>query len=431
MNSLARADAGALDLAAPAGRPAWRRIAAFFGPGTLVAVGYIDPGNWATDLAGGSAYGYGMLWVVVAAGLLAMLLQILAARLGIATGKDLAQLCREHSSPLSARLQWLLCEAAICACDVAEVIGAAVALELLFGLPLPLGMALTTADALLLLWLGHRGLRRLEAALAVMIATVCACFAATLAMAHPAMHPILAGLQPHPAVLRDSRWLLLAVGILGATVMPHNLYLHSAAVRHHHRIPAVHRRRAMHYVTVDTIVSLGIALLVNLAIMVTAAAVFHDSGHRAVADLREACGLLSPLLGTASAGTLFAVALLAAGISAAVTVTIAGEVVMQGYLNLRMTPWKRRMATRLVAVVPALLVATCLGEAGISRLLIGTQVLLSLQLPFAMVPLARLTGSREVMGAHASPAWLSLLAWAAVAGITGLDIAVLAGTLRY
>jgi manganese transport protein len=402
----------------------WRlgRVLAFFGPGALIAVGYIDPGNWATNLAGGSAYGYRLLWVVLLSNLLAMLLQHLTAKLGIVSGRDLAQACRERSSPAWARAQWLLCEFAICACDVAEVIGSAIALQLLFGMALPAAVLVTGLDALLILWLQQHGFRRFEAFIAVLIATVFVCFAATVAMARPAPGDIVRGFIPDLAALQEHGTVLIAVAILGATVMPHNLYLHSAAVqtRCFERSDAG-KAEALRFATLDVVVSLAFAVLINGAIMVTAAAVFHANGRHDVGDLKQAYHLMTPLLGGAAASLLFGIALLASGISSTVTATLAGQVVMDGFVKLRLPPWQRRLLTRLVALVPAFAAAVLYGDVGITRLLLGSQLVLSLQLPFAVIPLVRMTSDKRLMGRFVNGKTLRVLAWGATWTIVGLN----------
>jgi manganese transport protein len=409
-------------IALPVGSSGLRRAAAFFGPGYLVAVGYMDPGNWATGLAGGSAYGYSLLWVVMLANLMAMLLQVLSARLGIATGQDLAQACRAHGSRRSAIAQWLLCELAICACDLAEVIGMAVALELLFGIPLAVGVVLTALDTFVLLWLQQKGFRRLEAFVLALILTILACLAGTLLLSSPDVHAVLGGLLPRRSSVAELPALLIAVGILGATVMPHNLYLHSAVVQtRRHALTETGRREAIRYATIDTTTALTLALLVNAAILVTAASVFHTSGHRTVAELQDAYHLMTPLLGTTLGSLLFGVALLASGQSSTLTATLAGQVVMEGFVQWRLAPWKRRLLTRGVAMVPALAATLFWGDSGTSGLLIGSQIVLSLQLPFALVPLVRLTGDRRLMGPFVNGRAMQLAAWAIALVVVALN----------
>ncbi|WP_296950550.1 Nramp family divalent metal transporter [uncultured Massilia sp.] len=410
--------------------PWWRRIGAHLGPGYLVAVGYMDPGNWATDLAGGAAHGYALLWIVGLSSLMAMLLQVLAARLGIVARADLAQLCRRHASRRSALAQWLLCELAICACDLAEVIGTAIALDMLFGIPLALGVLLTVLDVLLILCLQKSGLRYLEAFVIALMGIVVVCFGINLVLARPAWGAVAAGFLPSARTVTDPGMLYLALGIVGATVMPHNLYLHSSTVqRRGHRDGRADTGGAIVFATVDVVVALALALLVNAAILVTSAAVFHARGHPAVAELQDAHRLLGPLTGTALAGTLFAVALLAAGQSSSVSATLAGQVVMEGFVQWRLPPWARRLLTRAIAVVPAFAVTLACGDAGIGRLLLFSQVVLSLQLPFAMFPLIRFTSDRAVMGTFASPRWMRGAAWATMATIVVLNLVLVARTL--
>jgi manganese transport protein len=410
--------------------PWWRRITAYLGPGYLVAVGYMDPGNWATDLAGGAAYGYALLWIVGVSSLMAMLLQVLAARLGIAAQADLAQLCRRHASRPSALAQWLLCELAICACDLAEVIGTAIALNMLFGTPLAAGVLLTVLDVLLILWLQKFGFRYLEAFVVALMGVVLLCFGINLVLARPDWGAVAAGFIPSARTVTDPNMLYLAIGIVGATVMPHNLYLHSSTVQTR-RIPASRagKRSAIAFASADVIGALVMALAVNAAILITAAAVFHAGGHPGVAELQDAQRLLGPLTGSALAGTLFAVALLAAGQSSSVTATLAGQVVMEGFVQVRMPPWARRLLTRSIAVVPAFAVTLAYGEAGIGRLLLFSQVVLSLQLPFAMYPLIRFTSDTAIMDGFASPRWLALAAWTAMATIVVLNVVLVARAL--
>jgi manganese transport protein len=410
-------------IAVPTGaRVAWRRFLAFAGPGYMVAVGYMDPGNWATDLAGGSAFGYDLLFVVLLSNALAILLQALAARLGIATGRDLAAACRDaYPRPVAIAL-WLLCEIAIVACDIAEVIGTAIGLQLLFGLPLVAGVLLTTLDVLLILALQKRGFRRLEAFVMVLIATVAACFGIELILSRPDVAAVLAGFVPHARLVTDPARLYIAIGIVGATVMPHNLYLHSAAVqtRAFERDDAG-KRQAAWYATLDSSIALMLALFVNAAILILAASAFHVAGRTDVAEIQDAYHLLAPALGAGAARTLFAVALLASGQNSTVTATLAGQVVMEGFLHLTIAPWKRRLITRALAVVPAAIVAVRYGEAGTARLLVFSQVVLSMQLPFAVIPLVRITSDRRRMGVLASPRWVKALAWTAAALIVGLN----------
>jgi manganese transport protein len=403
----------------------WRRALAFAGPGYLVAVGYMDPGNWATDLAGGSAFGYTLLSVILTANLMAVLLQGLAAKLGIATGRDLAQACRDHYSRPTTIALWLGCEVAIAACDLAEVIGSAIALQLLFGIPLPVGIAVTALDVLLVLYLQHKGFRMLEALVVALIATIAGCFLFEIVIARPEFGALAKGFIPRAAIVRDPAMLYIAIGILGATVMPHNLYLHSSIVqtRRYEETPAG-KRMAVRYALLDSTVALTLALFINGAILIVAAATFHRVGRSDVAEIGQAFQLLTPLLGVAGASAVFAFALLASGQNSTLTGTLAGQIVMEGFLNLRLRPWLRRLITRGVAIVPAALTAIFFGEHGTARLLILSQVILSLQLPFAVFPLVYFTSDRAKMGEFVNPAWLRLLAYG-----TAVVIALLNGWL--
>ncbi|TCS36599.1 manganese transport protein [Paucimonas lemoignei] len=408
----------------------FRRLLGFLGPGYLVAVGYMDPGNWATDLAGGSGFGYGLLWIVMLSNLMAILLQILAARLGIATSMDLAQACRAHYSPRSVRIQWLLCEIAICACDMAEVIGTAIALNLLFNVPLVWGVTLTVADALLLLWLQQRGFRYLEAIVVSLLLVIFVCIGFNLFLAQPQWQEVAAGFVPNAQTVTDPKMLYLAIGIIGATVMPHNLYLHSSTVQtRRYSLTPEGKRAAMKYATIDVVTALVFAFMVNAAILIVAAAVFHRNGHE-VAEIQEAYRLLAPLLGVSAASFLFGLALLASGQSSTLTATLAGQIVMEGYLNLRLPLWLRRLVTRMIAVVPALFVTGLYGESGTAQLLIFSQVVLSLQLPFAVIPLVRFTSDKAKMGEFVSPTWVVRLAWLVAGIIVALNCAMLLSLLR-
>ncbi|MDQ2770371.1 MAG: Nramp family divalent metal transporter [Bacteroidota bacterium] len=395
----------------------WRKLMAFWGPGLLVAVGYMDPGNWATDLAGGARYGYTLLSVVLISNLFAMLLQHLAAKLGIVTGRDLAQACRDHySRPISLAL-WVLCEIAIAACDLAEVIGSAIALNLLFGLPLAWGVVLTTLDVLVVLFFQNKGFRIIESIVAGLIALIFGCFLYEIIASHPDWLALSAGLVPRLEVVTNPHMLYVAIGILGATVMPHNLYLHSSIVQTR-AFPQDEpgKRSAIKFATIDSTVALFLAFFVNAAILVTAAAAFHGKGHEGVADIADAHKLLTPVLGAGAASVLFAVALLASGQNSTLTGTLAGQIVMEGFLDLKLKPWLRRLITRLIAVVPALIVAIWYGEKGTGQLLVLSQVVLSLQLSFAVVPLVLFTGSRAKMGVFVNRPVVQVVAWA-VSGI--------------
>jgi manganese transport protein len=403
-----------------------RKLLAFFGPGYLVAVGYMDPGNWATSLAGGSAFGYTLLAVVVLSSLMAMVLQALSVKLGIASGRDLAQACRDHYSRPAGIALWALCEVAIVACDLAEVIGTAIALNLLFGLPLLLGVILTAADVLLILLLQARGFRWLEAFIITLVVLIFTCFAFEIVLSAPSMRGVLGGLVPRPEIVANPAMLYIAIGILGATVMPHNLYLHSAVVQtRRYGLAEPVKREAIRLATIDSTLALAIALLINSAILILAAAAFHGAGHAEVAEIQDAYHLLTPLLGAPLASTLFAVALLASGQNSTVTATLAGQIVMEGFLEIRLPAWLRRLATRMLAIVPAVAVTALSGESGTAQLLILSQVILSLQLPFAVVPLVQFTSERAKMGNLVNPRWLKWLAWSLACLIIALNLKLL------
>jgi len=401
----------------------WRKLLAFAGPGYLVAVGYMDPGNWATDLAGGARYGYTLLSVILLSNLMAILLQALAVRLGIGSGRDLAQACRDSYSRPTTFVLWVLCEIAIAACDLAEVIGAAIALNLLFGLPLIWGVCITALDVLVVLYLQNKGFRYVEVLVVALIVGIAACFAVELWLARPSMSAVAAGFVPSPQILRDPAMLYIAVGILGATVMPHNLYLHSSIVQtRKYEDTQSSKLEAIRFASIDSSIALMSALFINAAILIVAAAVFHGTGYDEVADISDAYKLLSPLLGAGAASTLFAVALLFAGQNATLTGTLAGQIVMEGFVNIRLRPWLRRLITRLVAIVPAVIVVMLYGERGASSLLILSQVILSMQLPFAVFPLVSFTGDRRKMGAFVAPPWMRALAWVVAVIIAALNV---------
>jgi manganese transport protein len=412
------------------GRSFARKLLAFAGPGYLVAVGYMDPGNWATDLAGGSKFGYALLSVILLSNLMAVLLQGLASKLGIVTGRDLAQACRDHYPRPVAIVLWVLCEIAIAACDLAEVIGSAIALNLLFGLPVAVGVLLTGFDVLLLLSLQNRGVRILEALVITLIATVGFCFLFEIILARPDVAGIARGFLPTTRVISDREMLYVAIAILGATVMPHNLYLHSSIVqtRGYEETPSG-RREAVRFAFIDSTIALSFALFINAAILIVAAATFHTTGRTEVAEIQDAYKLLTPLLG-AGASTAFALALLASGQNSTLTGTLAGQIVMEGFLNIRIRPWLRRLITRLIAIVPAALVAIFYGESGTAQLLILSQVILSLQLSFAVFPLVLFTSDRVKMGAFVNALWVKMLAWTVALVIAGLNAWLLLQTFR-
>lgn len=400
----------------------FRTLKAYLGPGLMVAVGYMDPGNWATDIAGGAQFGYRLLSVVLISNLFAILLQHLALKLGIATGRDLAQACREHySRPVSISL-WVLAEIAIAATDLAEVIGSAIALNLLFGMPLAVGIVITAVDVLLLLWLQHKGFRMLELVVAGLIFVILACFGYELIASQPDVQAVMGGLVPRLEVVTNPGMLYIAIGILGATVMPHNLYLHSSIVQtRDYPRTETGRATAIKFATIDSTISLLLAFFINASILILAAAAFHFSGNQQVADIADAHRLLDPVLGVGMASVLFAVALLASGQNSTLTGTLAGQIVMEGFLNLRLKPWVRRLITRLIAIIPALVVALLYGERGTSELLVLSQVILSIQLSFAVVPLVQFTSDRLKMGRFVNPFWLKTLAWSVAALIIVLN----------
>ncbi len=406
-----------------------RKILAFAGPGLMVAVGYMDPGNWATDLAGGAKFGYTLLSVILISNFMAIILQHLSLKLGIVTSRDLAQACRDnYSKPVSFFL-WVLCELAIAACDLAEVIGSAIALNLLFGIPLVMGVLLTACDVMIILFLQNKGFRLLECMVASLILIIGGCFAYEMVVSSPQWSAVFPGLLPQPQVLFNPEMLYIAIGILGATVMPHNLYLHSSIVQ----TRAFERNdqgkaMAIKFATIDSTAALLCAFFINAAILVLAAAAFHGTVHQDVADINDAFKLLTPVLGAPFASLLFAVALLASGQNSTLTGTLAGQIVMEGFLNIRLRPWMRRLLTRLVAIVPAVIVASLYGAKGVGQLLILSQVILSLQLSFAVIPLVKFTSNRQKMGPFVNAPWLTILSWCITAIIVVLNLYLLAQT---
>ena len=408
----------------------FRRLAAFIGPGYLVAVGYMDPGNWATALAGGSAFGYTLLSVALLSSLMAMLLQALCARIGIATGRDLAQLCRDRFPRPVAWALWVMAEIAICATDLAELIGTAIALQLLFGIPLLAGVVITAFDALLILWLQNKGMRWLELLVFGLIVLIGGCFTVQVALSHPVWADVLHGYLPASSIVTNETQLFIAMGILGATVMPHNLYLHTALVQSRaFKQDEPGKREAIRFATIDSTVALCLALLVNSAILITAAAVFHVGGRTDVAEIGDAYQLLSPMVGVAGAATLFGIALLACGLNSTVTATLAGQIVMEGFLRIRLPPVLRRLITRLIAIIPAIFVTWLYGAQGTSQLLILSQVILSLQLPFAVIPLLLFATDKARLGTLVAPRWQSVLGWSAAALILVLNVKLLADSM--
>lgn len=403
-----------------------RKLFAFMGPGYLVAVGYMDPGNWATSLAGGSAFGYTLLAVALTSSLMAILLQALCVRVGVSTGRDLAQLCRERFPKVVAYPLWLFAEIAICATDLAELIGTAIALELLFGIPLLYGVFLTALDAFLILWLQNKGVRWLEALIFGFIVLIVGCFGIQIVLSQPDWAAVLNGYIPAVSIVTNKTQLFIAMGILGATVMPHNLYLHTAVVQSRSwKLDDAGKKEAIKFATIDSTLALTLALLINSAILITAAATFHASGNTEVAEIGQAYQLLTPLLGAEIAATAFGVALLLCGLNATVTATMAGQVVMEGFLRFRLPPVLRRLVTRLIAIIPAVIVTWMYGASGTAQLLILSQVILSIQLPFAVIPLLLFAQDRRRMGVFTAPVWQLSLGWATAAVIVGLNMKLL------
>lgn len=395
----------------------WRKLLAFAGPGLMVAVGYMDPGNWATDIAGGAQFGYTLLSVILISNLFAIILQHLSLKLGIVAERDLAQACKDHFNPTTNFILWFFCEIAIAACDLAEVIGSAIALNLLFGIPLTWGVAITIVDVFLILFLQAKGFRVIESIVAGLIVVIFGCFAYEIILSKPDIFPILAGIVPQKEIITNPGMLYIGIGILGATVMPHNLYLHSSIVqtRNYERTPAG-KKEAIKFATIDSSVALFLAFFINAAILIVAAATFHMTGNKDVADIHDAHKMLTPILGTTFASIFFAVALLASGQNSTLTGTLAGQIVMEGFLNIRLKPWLRRLITRLIAVIPALIVTILYGEKGTTDLLVLSQVILSMQLSFAVIPLVMFTGSKLKMGEFVNKLWLKILVWV-IAGI--------------
>lgn len=395
----------------------WRKLLAFTGPGLMVAVGYMDPGNWATDIAGGAQFGYTLLSVILISNLFAIVLQHLSLKLGIVAERDLAQACKDHFSPTTNFILWIFCEIAIAACDLAEVIGSAIALNLLFGLPLSWGVVITIIDVFFILFLQAKGFRVIESIVAGLILVIFGCFAYEIILSKPDVFPILAGLVPQKEIISNPAMLYIGIGILGATVMPHNLYLHSSIVQtRNYSRTSEGKKEAIKFATIDSTLSLFLAFFINAAILIVAAATFHTTGNKDVADIHDAHKMLAPILGTTLASIFFAVALLASGQNSTLTGTLAGQIVMEGFLNIRLKPWLRRLITRLIAVIPALIVTIIYGEKGTTDLLVLSQVILSMQLSFAVIPLVMFTGSKLKMGEFVNKLWLKILVWI-IAGI--------------
>ncbi len=391
----------------------WKKMFAFAGPGLMVAVGYMDPGNWATDLAGGAKFGYTLISVILISNIFAIFLQHLSLKLGIVTGRDLAQACRDNYSKPTAFILWILCEIAIAACDLAEVIGSAIALNLLFGIPLLVGVLITVVDVLVILVFQYKGFRYLESIVAGLMAVILCCFTFEIIISNPAIFPVLSGFLPSSQIIYNPEMLYIAIGILGATVMPHNLYLHSSIVQtRKFERNDTGKKMAVKFATIDSTVSLFLAFFINAAILIVAAATFYSTGYQDVADISDAYKLLTPLLGVSVASTVFAIALLASGQNSTLTGTLAGQIVMEGFLNIRLKPWLRRLITRLIAIIPAFIITWLYGERGTTSLLILSQVILSMQLSFAVVPLVQFTGDKEKMGQFVNKPWLKITAYA-------------------
>jgi len=408
----------------------WKKLLAFAGPGLMVSVGYMDPGNWATDIAGGAQFGYTLLSVILISNFFAIILQYLALKLGIVTERDLAQACHDEYRPWVSFSLWILCEIAIAACDLAEVIGAALALNLLFHIPLTWGVLITAFDVLIILFFQYKGFRFIEAVVASLIFVILACFGYEIIASHPAFFPIISGLLPRQEIIFNPSMLYIAIGILGATVMPHNLYLHSSIVQtRNYERNDTGKKMAIKFATIDSTVSLLFAFFINAAVLVLAA-VFHTSGHKEVADITVAYKLLDPLLGVTVASTLFAIALLASGQNSTLTGTLAGQIVMEGFLNIKLKPWLRRLITRAIAIIPAFIVTFMYGEKGIASLLILSQVILSMQLSFAVIPLILFTNDKNKMGSFANRSSLKILAWVVAGIILLLNVYLLFDTFR-
>ena len=404
----------------------WRKLLAFLGPGYLVAVGYMDPGNWATSLAGGSKFGYSLLVIALTSNLMAILLQALCARLGIGAGRDLAQACRDAFPRWTSWPLWVITEIAICATDLAEVIGTAIGLNLLFGVPLELGVLITALDVFLILWMQNLGFRYVEAFIVTLLGVIAVCFAIQIALANPEWGAVIRGFAPTTNIVTDPDMLYLAIGIIGATVMPHNLFLHSGVVQTRRFGESTEEKReAIRLATIDSTIALSFALLINAAILILAAATFNKAGRTEVAELGEVYKLLAPLLGSGMAPTLFAIALLCCGMNSTVTATLAGQIVMEGFIDIRLPPWMRRLVTRAIAIVPAAAVTIWYGEAGTAKLLIFSQVVLGLALPFGIVPLVLFTADRRKMGELVAPRWVTALAALVAAVLIVLNIKLL------
>ncbi len=414
----------------PENASSWKKFMAYVGPGLLVAVGYMDPGNWATDIAGGAQFGYTLLSVILISNLFAIVLQHLSVKLGIVAERDLAQACKDHFSPGVNFVLWIFCEIAIAACDLAEVIGSAIALNLLFGIPLSVGVVITVIDVFLILFLQSRGFRYIESIVGGLIFVIFSAFLYEIILSQPAIFPMLEGLIPKKEIITNPSMLYIAIGILGATVMPHNLYLHSSIVQtRNYPRTTEGKKEALKFASLDSSLSLMLACFINAAILIISAATFHMSGNKDVADINDAYMLLSPLLGTTLASIFFGIALLASGQNSTLTGTLAGQIVMEGFLNIRLKPWVRRLITRLIAIIPALIISMLYGEKGTAELLVFSQVILSMQLSFAVVPLVMFTGSKAKMGKFVNKMWLKVLAWTISAIIIILNLYLLKETI--
>ena len=414
----------------PANASSWKKFMAYVGPGLLVAVGYMDPGNWATDIAGGAQFGYTLLSVILISNLFAIVLQYLSVKLGIVAERDLAQACKDHFHPSVNFILWIFCEIAIAACDLAEVIGSAIALNLLFGIPLSVGVVITVIDVFLILFLQSRGFRYIESIVGGLIFVIFASFLYEIFLSKPDIIPLLEGLIPKKEIITNPSMLYIAIGILGATVMPHNLYLHSSIVQtRDYPRTTEGKKEALKFASLDSSLSLMLAFFINAAILIISAATFHTSGNKDVADINDAYKLLSPLLGTTLASIFFGVALLASGQNSTVTGTLAGQIVMEGFLNIRLKPWVRRLITRLIAIIPALIISILYGERGPADLLVFSQVILSMQLSFAVVPLVMFTGNKTKMGQFVNKPWLKVLAWTISGIIIVLNLYLLKETI--
>nr|WP_312418708.1 Nramp family divalent metal transporter [Epilithonimonas sp.] len=414
----------------PVNESSWKKFMAYVGPGLLVAVGYMDPGNWATDIAGGAQFGYTLLSVILISNLFAIVLQYLSVKLGIVAERDLAQACKDHFHPSVNFILWIFCEIAIAACDLAEVIGSAIALNLLFGIPLSVGVVITVIDVFLILFLQSRGFRYIESIVGGLIFVIFASFLYEIFLSKPDIFPLLEGLIPKKEIITNPSMLYIAIGILGATVMPHNLYLHSSIVQTRgYPRTTEGKKEALKFASLDSSLSLMLAFFINAAILIISAATFHTSGNKDVADINDAYKLLSPLLGTTLASIFFGVALLASGQNSTVTGTLAGQIVMEGFLNIRLKPWVRRLITRLIAIIPALIISIIYGERGTADLLVFSQVILSMQLSFAVVPLVMFTGNKTKMGQFVNKPWLKVLAWTISGIIIMLNLYLLKETI--